>query len=146
MVSLARILWRPIRGTWAIEDGGALITQAIHQTELLLCLAGRIRHVYGEWQVGAVHKIESEDVITAIVRYASGATGVIQASTAFKPGYPERIEIHGTAIITGDQLTTWDVAADSGEEPAPLQRTCLRRIGPHGDRACAFRASVSGFR
>jgi predicted dehydrogenase len=43
---------------------------------------------------------------------------VIQASTALWPGYSERIEIHGTkgtAIITGDKLTTWDVEGDAGE-------------------------------
>jgi predicted dehydrogenase len=72
------------------------------------------------WQLGAAHDIESEDVINAVLRYASGATGVIQASTAFWPGYTERIEIHGTkgtAIISGDQLTAWDVKDDSGEQP-----------------------------
>jgi predicted dehydrogenase len=56
------------------------------------------------------------------MRYACGATGVIQAATALWPGYPERYEIHGTkgsAIVTGDQLTTWDVQDDSGE-PAPI--------------------------
>ena len=42
------------------------------------------------WQLGALHKIESEDVVNAVLRYASGATGVIQAATAFWPGYPER--------------------------------------------------------
>jgi len=57
-----------------------------------------------------------------VMHYASGALGVIQASTALWPGYPERIEIHGTkgsAIVTGDQLTTWDVRDDEGE-PAPV--------------------------
>jgi predicted dehydrogenase len=71
-----------------------------------------------------VHRIESEDVVNAVVEYASGATGVIQAATAFRPGYPERIEIHGslgTAVITGDKLTTWDVEDDSGD-PAPVSR------------------------
>jgi UDP-N-acetyl-2-amino-2-deoxyglucuronate dehydrogenase len=61
-------------------------------------------------------------VVNALVRYANGATGVIQASTAMWPGYSERLEIHGTrgsAIITGDKLTTWDVQNDDGE-PAPL--------------------------
>ena len=59
-----------------------------------------------------------------MLRYASGATGVIQASTALWPGYPERTELHGTkgtAIITGDKLTTWDVADDSGD-PAPVTK------------------------
>ena len=113
---------RPFKGTWAVEGGGALITQAIHQIDLLLNLIGPVTRVYGEWQLGALHQIESEDVVSAILRYASGATGVIQASTAFSPGYPERIEIHGvkgSAVITGDKLTTWDVRDDEGE-PASI--------------------------
>ena len=58
--------------------------------------------------------------MNAVVRYASGRTGVIQASTAFWPGYTERIEFHGTkgtAIISGDKLTAWDVQDDSGDPP-----------------------------
>jgi UDP-N-acetyl-2-amino-2-deoxyglucuronate dehydrogenase len=115
---------RPVKGSWNTEGGGALINQAIHQVDLLLWLAGAVRRVYGEWQLGSVHKIESEDLVNVMLRYDSGATGVIQASTAIRPGYPERIEIHGTngtAIITGDQLTTWDVENDAGEKP-PLSR------------------------
>jgi predicted dehydrogenase len=111
---------RPIKGSWQTEGGGALINQAIHQVDILRWLAGPVRELCAVWQLGAVHKIESEDVVNAVVTYASGATGVIQAATAFRPGYPERIEIHGsrgTAIITGDKLTTWDVADDSGDPP-----------------------------
>ena len=113
---------RPIKGTWEVEGGGALINQAIHQVDMLLYLAGPVSQVFGYWQLGAVHKIESEDVLNALLRFGSGATGVIQASTALWPGYPERVEIHGakgTAIITGDKLTTWDVQDDSGEA-API--------------------------
>src|SRR5581483_6974360 len=68
--------------------------------------------------------IESEDVVCAVLRYASGATGVIQAATAFWPGYPERMEFHGTkgtAVISGDKLTVWDVEKDSGP-PAPVAK------------------------
>jgi predicted dehydrogenase len=113
---------RPIKGSWATEGGGALINQGIHQVDMLLHLIGRVKEVSGVWQLGALHSIESEDVVNAILRFANGATGVIQASTAFWPGYPERIEIHGTkgtAIVTGDKLTTWDVDNDSGD-PAPV--------------------------
>jgi UDP-N-acetyl-2-amino-2-deoxyglucuronate dehydrogenase len=63
-------------------------------------------------------------MVTAVLRYASGAAGVIQASTAFWPGYPERIELHGTkgtAVITGDKLTAWDVRDDRGEAPQLAQ-------------------------
>jgi UDP-N-acetyl-2-amino-2-deoxyglucuronate dehydrogenase len=113
---------RPIKGSWQTEGGGALITQAIHCLDVLLSLMGGISELFGYWQLGARHNIESEDVLAAVVKYSSGATGVIQASTAFWPGYTERIEIHGTrgtAIISGDKLTRWDVENDQGE-PAPI--------------------------
>jgi UDP-N-acetyl-2-amino-2-deoxyglucuronate dehydrogenase len=114
---------RPGKGTWAVEGGGALINQGIHSVDLLLWLIGPVRDVTAQWQIGAVHAIESEDVVNAMLRYESGATGVIQAATAFRPGYPERIEIHGTkgsAVIGGDRLVAFDVEGDSGEAP-PLQ-------------------------
>ena len=113
---------RPIKGSWKTEGGGALIIQAIHQVDVLLSLMGGISELFGYWQLAARHNIESEDVLAAVVKYESGATGVIQASTAFWPGYTERIEIHGTkgtAIISGDRLTTWHVENDQGE-PAPV--------------------------
>ncbi|MGB8480539.1 MAG: Gfo/Idh/MocA family oxidoreductase [Acidobacteriaceae bacterium] len=115
---------RPIKGSWAGEGGGALINQAIHQLDVLLYLIGPLDRVSAIWQLGAAHSIESEDVVNALLTYASGATGVLQASTAFWPGYPERIEIHGTkgsAIVTGDKLTSWDLQNDSGD-PAPIDR------------------------
>ena len=113
---------RPVKGSWETEGGGALINQAIHQVDVLRWLAGPVREVSAMWQIAAAHRIESEDVVNAILRYASGATGVIQASTAIWPGYPERMEFHGTkgtAIVTGDRLTTWDVRDEEGE-PAPV--------------------------
>lgn len=117
---------RPIKGSWHTEGGGALINQAIHQVDLLLYLAGPVSRISAQWQLAAAHKIESEDIVDALVRYASGATGVIQASTAFWPGYTERVELHGTkgtAIISGDRLTSWDVLEDgeaNQRDPAPV--------------------------
>jgi predicted dehydrogenase len=115
---------RPIKGSWQTEGGGALMNQAIHQVDLMRWFAGPVTEVFGAWQLGALHKIESEDVVNAVLRFASGATGVIQASTAFWPGYPERMEFHGTkgsAVISGDKLTVWDVQDDSGD-PAPIAK------------------------
>ena len=118
---------RPVKGAWDVEGGGALINQAIHQVDILLSLAGPVKDVVGTWQLGALHRIESEDVVNAMMRYQSGATGIIQASTAIWPGYSERVEIHGTkgtAILTGDKLTTWDVQDDVGE-PAPVESSVM---------------------
>lgn len=111
---------RPIKGSWATEGGGALINQAIHQVDLLVWLAGGVSEVFGYWQQPAVHRIESEDVVAVLLKYSCGATGVIQAGTAFWPGYTERVEIHGTkgtAVVLGNKVTTWHVENDTGEPP-----------------------------
>ena len=118
---------RPVKGSWEVEGGGALINQAIHQVDVLHHLIGSVESVQAMWQLGARHHIESEDIVNALLRYESGVTGVIQAATAFWPGYTERIEIHGTrgtAILSGDRLTTWDVLEDEDankRDPAPVQ-------------------------
>lgn len=116
---------RPVKGSWKGEGGGALINQGIHQVDLLRWMVGPVRDVSAMWQLGALHRIESEDIVNALVRFANGATGVIQAATAFAPGYTERVEVHGTkgtAVISGDKLTTWDVKDDAGAPP-PLATT-----------------------
>ncbi len=113
------------KGSWQMEGGGALINQAIHQVDLVRWFCGPVREIVGFWQLGAAHEIESEDVVNAAVRYTSGATGVIQAATAFWPGYQERIEIHGTkgtAIVSGDKLAAWDVEGDDSGERPPLSK------------------------
>jgi predicted dehydrogenase len=118
---------RPIKGSWETEGGGALINQAIHQIDVLLWLVGSVAELFAYWQLHALHKIQSEDIINALCRYSSGATGVVQASTAFWPGYTERLEIHGTkgtAVISGDKLTGWDVQDDHGD-PAPVQKEVM---------------------
>ena len=113
---------RPGKGTWAVEGGGALINQGIHTADVMQYLGGPVKRAFAHWQLGATHEMEAEDLVNAVLVYESGAGGVLQAATAALPGYPERIEIHGskgTAIITGDQLTAWDVDGDSGDD-APL--------------------------
>jgi UDP-N-acetyl-2-amino-2-deoxyglucuronate dehydrogenase len=118
---------RPIKGSWAVEGGGALINQAVHQVDILQYLVGEVGELFGYWQIAARHKIESEDVVCAVLKYRNGATGVLQASTAFLPGFPERVEIHGTkgtCILTADRLTAWDVPNDHGER-APVQHDVM---------------------
>ena len=111
---------RPIKGSWKTEGGGALINQAIHQVDLLRWFGGPVREVSARWQIGTLHKIESEDLVNGLLSFSSGALGVIQASTAIWPGYPERIEVHGTkgsAILTGNRFARWDVIDDTGPKP-----------------------------
>lgn len=94
----------PGRGTLARDGGGVLITQGIHVLDLMLSLAGPIEEVCGYTATTAVHRMESEDYACFAVRYANGALGTIEATTANYPGDAERIAFigtKGTAVISG---------------------------------------------
>jgi UDP-N-acetyl-2-amino-2-deoxyglucuronate dehydrogenase len=85
----------PWRGTWEHEGGGVLINQAIHAVDLLIWLAGMPVSVTA--RTGTLnHAIEVEDAALALLDYADGRLGLIQATTAAFPGYPERLEFFGS--------------------------------------------------
>ena len=86
---------RPWRGTWALDGGGALMNQAIHSVDLLTWLMGPVVEVRALTATLAHERIEVEDAAVATLRFANGALGVIEATTAVYPGYLKRIEIHG---------------------------------------------------
>ena len=108
-------LWRPQsyydepgRGTRARDGGGVLLTQGIHTLDLMLSLAGPIVEVAGFARTSPVHRMETEDMVAAGVRFANGALGVIDATTAAFPGAAERIDIagmKGSASLAGTSLT-----------------------------------------
>ncbi len=85
--------------------------QAAHTVDLVVWMMGRARDVTA--MSGTVaHDIEVEDMGHAVVEYDNGAQGVLEASTVVKPGYPNRIEIHGekgSIIITEEGIISWDV-------------------------------------
>jgi len=86
----------PGRGTLARDGGGVLITQAIHTLDLLLSLTGLPERVMALAATSPVHRMEGEDTAAALLHYAGGAIGVVQATTAAYPGFAERIELNGT--------------------------------------------------
>ena len=86
----------PGRGTLSRDGGGVLITQAIHTLDLLLSLTGMPERVTGLAATSPVHRMEGEDTAAALLHYAGGAIGVVQATTAAFPGFAERIELNGT--------------------------------------------------
>lgn len=107
-------LWRPQsyydepgRGSFARDGGGVLISQGIHTLDLMLSLAGPIAEVTGYATTTPVHRMETEDMVCAAARFAGGAFGTIDATTAAYPGFLERIEIigeRGTATLAGTEL------------------------------------------
>ena len=98
---------QPGRGTRARDGGGVLLTQAIHTLDLFLSYTGEPAEVKGLATTTPVHKMETEDLAVAAVRFQSGALGVVHATTTAYPGYPERIELIGTqgsALLEGTAL------------------------------------------
>jgi UDP-N-acetyl-2-amino-2-deoxyglucuronate dehydrogenase len=113
------------RGTWHLDGGGALMNQAIHSIDLLLWLMGPAVEVTAHTAMLAHENIEVEDVAVATVKFASGALGVIEASTAAFPGELKRIEIsgsQGTAVLREEDIITWNFAKKTKADEALLER------------------------
>jgi len=111
------------RGTWALDGGGALMNQAVHSIDLLAWLMGPVKEVCAQTALLAHERIEVEDTAVATLRFANGALGVIEATTAAYPGYLKRIEIHGsegTAVLEEEDLKTWDFARPAKQDQAIL--------------------------
>jgi predicted dehydrogenase len=104
------------RGTLALDGGGALINQGVHTVDLLLWLFGPVRRLFGR-TAARLHDIEVEDTSVAVLEFASGALGTLEAATSAYPGYARRIELtgsEGTAILEGDRLVALDLRDGSG--------------------------------
>ncbi|MFD4601216.1 Gfo/Idh/MocA family protein [Streptomyces sp. NPDC058464] len=81
----------PWRGRWATEGGGPAMGHGIHQTDLLLDLLGpwsEVRAMAGR----LVHDVETEDVSTALVRFANGALATV-VNSVLSPDEVSRIRI-----------------------------------------------------
>ncbi len=102
------------RGTWRLDGGGVLINQSIHWVDLLQWLMGPVKSV-AAYTDTLVHRMETEDVAVAVLRFAGGALGTITATTGAYPGLATRLEIfgdQGSAVIEGDELGYLHLARD----------------------------------
>lgn len=109
------------RGTWAL-DGGVFSNQASHHIDLLEWMLGEPVSVMAKTATMLVN-IEVEDTGVAIIRFKSGAIGVVEATTATRPkdlegslsilGEKGTIEVGGFAV---NQMKTWEFEDGSDEE------------------------------
>jgi predicted dehydrogenase len=115
------------RGTWKLDGGGALMNQAIHSVDLLTWLMGPVEQVSAYAATLTHERIEVEDVATATLRFANGALGVIEATTAAYPGTLKKIEIHGSAgsaALEEEDIKTWEFArATRGDQALRMRMT-----------------------
>jgi UDP-N-acetyl-2-amino-2-deoxyglucuronate dehydrogenase len=113
------------RGTWEF-DGGAFMNQASHYVDLIQWLMGPVESVMAKTATLA-RKIETEDTGVAILRFRSGALGVIEVTMLT---YPKNMEgsitllgEKGTAKIGGtavNKVEHWEFA-DAREDDARIR-------------------------
>lgn len=111
----------PWRGTWA-QDGGVLTNQASHHVDLLEWMMGDVESVFAKTTT-ALAKIEAEDTAVVVLRFANGALGVIEATTAARPkdlegsisilGEGGTVEIGGFAV---NQMKVWNFVEPRDED------------------------------
>jgi predicted dehydrogenase len=83
------------------------MSQGIHTLDLMLSLAGPVSELCGYATTTPVHSMETEDMVCAAARFANGAFGTIDATTAAYPGFHEEIILtceYGTAFLRGTEL------------------------------------------
>lgn len=88
----------PWRGTWEF-DGGAFTNQASHYVDLVQWLVGPVESVMAKTATQA-RRIEAEDSGIGILKFRSGALGVIEVSVLT---YPKNLE--GSITILGEKGT-----------------------------------------
>lgn len=101
------------RGTWAL-DGGVLTNQASHHVDLLEWMMGDVETVFAKSATALVN-IEAEDTAVVVLKFKSGALGIIEATTAVRPkdlegsisilGETGTVEIGGFAV---NQMKVWN--------------------------------------
>ncbi len=143
VMGTARVRWtrrqdyydaKPWRGTWA-KAGGVLTNQASHHIDMLVWLMGPVDSVMAMMSTQLVD-IEAEDTAVAILHFANGALGIIEATTATRPKDLEgsisvlsekaSVEIGGFSM---NELKTWCFA-----DTLPEDDTVFEEWGANPDQ------------
>ena len=135
--------WRPQayydsgswRGTWELDGGGATMNQAIHVIDLLLAVMGEPVEVTARIATLAHQRIQVEDTAVATILFASGALGVVHATTAAFPGVEASLRVYGdrgSAVIIDDELSYLHTVTD-GMAVLPARGQAVA-LGPAHER------------
>lgn len=114
-------------GTWT-NDGGVINQQAIHHVDALNWLLGPVAAVNAA-TANRLNRLEAEDTMVATVRFASGALGTIEATTAARPeDFEASLSVvgeTGMAVVGGialNKVETWRfVEPMPGDMDAPAR-------------------------
>ena len=111
----------PWRGTWEF-DGGAFMNQASHYVDLIQWVMGPVESVIAKTATLA-RRIETEDTGVAVMRFRSGALGVIEVTMLTYPrnmegsftllGEKGSVKIGGTAV---NKVEHWEFADEDPDD------------------------------
>ncbi len=114
------------RGTRAL-DGGVFDNQASHHIDLLRWCLGEPISVFA-YGTTALVNIEAEDTGVAVIKFKSGALGIVEATNATRPsdlegslsilGSKGSVEIGGFAV---NELKTWKFLDETPEDAIVLE-------------------------
>jgi predicted dehydrogenase len=119
-------------------DGGVLANQASHHIDLLEWMMGDVESVSAMSRTALVN-IEAEDTAIVILRFVSGALGVIEATTATRPkdlegslsllGEGGTVEIGGFAV---NKIKTWSFAESLPDDDEVLEKYSVNPPNVYG--------------
>ena len=119
------------RGTWALDGGGAIMNQTVHTINLLVTAVGTPVEVFAHTACLAHERIEVEDTAAAVVKFASGALGIIHGTTAAYPGLDASLRIFGSkgsAVIANDELVFFHENVGPAPEVKMSEGTGLNQV------------------
>ena len=125
----------PWRGDKVMVGGGCLTLQSTHLIDLLQWFGGPIDKVFAKKRT-AVHKIEVEDLVLAMLTFRNGAIGSITSSTGIYPAHKHLVEVNGengSAIMNGeyDQLLFWELKGSDEKTDFPPDFKITDITDPH---------------
>ena len=132
-------------GTWAM-DGGALMNQSIHHIDALQWLMGAPQSVFA-YTGTLAHDMEAEDAGVAVVRFRSGALGVVEGSTITYPqnleasialfGERGSLKVGGTAL---NRKVIWKIQGELEQEKELITR---ERVDPPSVYGASHKAVIA---
>jgi len=123
------------RGTWEHDGGGVLMNQGIHLIDLLVWFLGDPEQVTAQ-AATLKRSVPVEDTVAASLRFPGGTLATISGTTTAEPGFPHEIRLHGdrgTIIISGEDVSVWDIADPENAAVPPLQPGAPAAAGAAGD-------------
>ena len=120
------------RGTWEKEGGGCTLNHAVHQVDLFQWMIGMPVELQAILANVAHDNSEVEDFSTAVLRYANGSIGQINASLVHH-GEPQQFVIQGERASIA---APWKVVASKQKEngfpePDPALEAEIQALHDH---------------